>query len=248
MERKQFEVSIKEAGEQDGEHYIIAYASTFHKDPDSYGDIVAPGAFKGTLERWKESGNPIPLLYGHRMDDPLYNIGHITEAEEDETGLKVRGVFDTSTERGAYAAKLAAESRLTKLSFAYDVLDAARVTLEDGTKANELRELELYEVSLVVVPANSHAEVIEAKAGRRNSAADEDTLRGIIDGLSAAIESINGLLDISETDGNDEPETETEEPTEVKAEEAEEPTEAKADVEALVASIDSFINRMERSQ
>ena len=245
MNIKQFDVSIKEAGEQDGEHYIIAYASTFHKDPDSYGEIVAPGAFTGTLERWKESGNPIPLLYGHRVDDPLYNIGHIVEAEQDEVGLKVKGIFDTTTERGAYVAKLAAEGRITKLSFAYDVLDWATVELEDGTKANELRELELYEVSLVVVPANSHAEVIEAKAGRRNSAADEGTLREVIDGLSAAIESINGLLEM-ETDGNDEPEIEAEEQTEAKAE-AEEPTDAKADTTALVASIDAFIERMERS-
>ena len=40
---------------------------------------------------------------------------------------------------------------------------------------------------------------------------------------------------------------EAEEQTEAKAE-AEEPTEAKADTTALIASIDSFINRMERSQ
>lgn len=246
MLTKQFDLQVKEAGEQDGEHYIIAYASTFHKDPDSYGDIVAPGAFTKTLEKWKESGKPIPLLFGHRMDDPLYNVGYVAEAEEDEIGLKVKGIFDTTTERGAYTAKLAAEGRLTKLSFAYDVLDAAVVTLEDGTKANELRELEIYEVSLVVVPANSHAEVIDAKAGRRNSAADEDTLHNIIDGLSAAIESINGLLGTA-PDGNDGQEMEAEEQTEAKAE-AEEPTEAKADTTALIASIDSFINRMERSQ
>ena len=246
MHTKQFDLSIKAAGEEEGVHYIDAYASTFHREPDAYGDVIAKGAFTKTLQKWRDSGNPIPLLFGHNMEDPMYNIGYITEAAEDEIGLKVHGIFDTSTERGAYTAKLAREGRLTKLSFAYDVMDAAEVTLEDGTKANELRELELYEVSLVVVPANSHAEVIEAKAGRRNSAADEDTLRGIIDGLSAAIESINGLLEI-ETDGQEQEAEAEDVPEEVKAS-AEEPEEVKADTSALLASIDSFIERMERSQ
>lgn len=236
MQTKQFDLSIKAAGEEEGVHYIDAYASTFHREPDAYGDVIAKGAFSKTLQKWRDSGNPIPLLFGHNMDDPMYNIGYITEAEEDEIGLKVHGIFDTSTERGAYTAKLAREGRLTKLSFAYDVMDAAEVTLEDGTKANELRELELYEVSLVTVPANMHAEVIEAKAGRRNSAADEQTLTEIIDALSGAIDTINGLIK-TETDQE---ETEPEEQAEVNAA-AEEPEPVKADVTELVKKMDKYI-------
>lgn len=237
MHTKQFDLSIKAAGEEEGVHYIDAYASTFHREPDAYGDVIAKGAFSKTLQKWRDSGNPIPLLFGHNMEDPMYNIGYITEAEEDEIGLKVHGVFDTSTERGAYTAKLAREGRLTKLSFAYDVMDAAEVTLEDGTKANELRELELYEVSLVTVPANMHAEVIEAKAGRRNSAAGEQTLNEIIEALSGAIDTINGLIAPEQSDHE---ETEPEEQAEVNAA-AEEPESVKADVTELVKKMDKYI-------
>lgn len=237
MHTKQFDLSIKAAGEEEGVHYIDAYASTFHREPDAYGDVIAKGAFSKTLQKWRDSGNPIPLLFGHNMEDPMYNIGYITEAEEDEIGLKVHGVFDTSTERGAYTAKLAREGRLTKLSFAYDVMDAAEVTLEDGTKANELRELELYEVSLVTVPANMHAEVIEAKAGRRNGAADEQTLNEIIEALSGAIDTINGLIAPEQSDHE---ETEPEEQAEVNAA-AEEPESVKADVTELVKKMDKYI-------
>lgn len=49
---------------------IVAYASIFDREPDSYGDVVARGAFADTLEVWWESGRPIPLLFGHNMDDP----------------------------------------------------------------------------------------------------------------------------------------------------------------------------------
>ena len=163
MEHKSRDLYIKEAGVSDDEHYIIAYAATFHEEPDSYGDIIRPGAFTETLEKWEASNANIPLLFGHRMDDPLLNIGVVTEATQDETGLKVKAVFDMENERGAYAYKLVKEGRLSKLSFAYDVLDAAERTLDNGMTVNELRKLDIFEVSLVPVPANQHAEVIEVK-------------------------------------------------------------------------------------
>lgn len=162
MEHKYKDFLVKEVGESEDEHYIIAYAATFHEEPDSYGDIIAPGAFTETLQKWEESNANIPLLFGHRMDDPLLNIGVVTEAEQDETGLKVKAVFDMTNERGAYAYKLVKEGRLSKLSFAYDVLDAAPREL-DGMTVNELKKLDIFEVSLVPVPANQHAEVIEVK-------------------------------------------------------------------------------------
>ncbi len=162
MEKKAFDLIV---GEQDdlGEGEILAYASTFDRVPDSYGDIVAPGAFAKTLDDWQASGNPIPLLFGHRTDDPRMNIGRIVEATEDERGLRVRAKFDESNEVAAYTRKLVMEGRLSKLSFAYDTIDAAPVVLDDGTRARELRELKLFEVSLVPIPANPLTEVIDAK-------------------------------------------------------------------------------------
>jgi HK97 family phage prohead protease len=165
MQKKSFDL-IYEATEDvaDGGE-VIAYASTFDRVPDSYGDVVARGAFAKTLSDWQASGNPIPLLFGHRTDDPRMNLGAVIEAEEDERGLKIRARFDEENEIAQYTRKLVKEGRLTKLSFAYDTLDAAPVVLADGTRANELRELKLYEVSLVPIPANEMTEVIEAKDG-----------------------------------------------------------------------------------
>lgn len=163
MQKKSFDL-IYEATEDvaDGGE-VLAYASTFDRVPDSYGDVVARGAFAKTLADWQASGNPIPLLFGHRTDDPRMNLGAVIEAEEDERGLKIRARFDDENEIAQYTRKLVKEGRLTKLSFAYDTLDAAPVVLADGTRANELRELKLYEVSLVPIPANQLTEVIDAK-------------------------------------------------------------------------------------
>jgi len=89
-----------------------------------------------------------------------------------------------------------------QFSFAYDVLDAGPVTLEDGVKANELRKLELYEISVVPIPANQNAVMTEVKAGKRNSKADEAAIR-------QAIELLQGVLgeleEAEEPDGEDEP-------------------------------------------
>lgn len=31
---------------------IVAYASTFDREPDYYGDVVAPGAFADAIKSW----------------------------------------------------------------------------------------------------------------------------------------------------------------------------------------------------
>lgn len=194
MQKKSFDL-IYEATEDvaDGGE-VIAYASTFDRVPDSYGDVVARGAFAKTLADWQASGNPIPLLFGHRTDDPRMNLGAVIEAEEDERGLKIRARFDEENEIAQYTRKLVKEGRLTKLSFAYDTLDSAPVVLADGTRANELRELKLYEVSLVPIPANQLTEVIEAKDGEHDApeaTSDADVVEPLTaEGLQKSIDNI----------------------------------------------------------
>lgn len=176
MQKKSFDLIYENDGNAGGE--IVAYASTFDRVPDSYGDIVARGAFAKTLDAWQQAGNPIPLLFGHRTDDPRMNLGAVIEASEDERGLRIRAQFDETNEIAQYTRKLVKEGRLTKLSFAYDTIDADMVDLDDGSKARELRELKLYEVSLVPIPANEMTEVISAKAAGDD--ADEYVLRELV--------------------------------------------------------------------
>jgi HK97 family phage prohead protease len=149
-------------GLRDGE--FIVYPSTFTKKPDSYGDIVAPGAFLDTLAEWKESGNVLPGLFGHRFDDPDYYVASAIDSGEDEHGWWVKGAFDMESPKGAHVYRLVKGRRLNQLSFAYDVEDSAPVELEDGTKANELRKLKVYEFSFVPIGANQDTSVVAVKA------------------------------------------------------------------------------------
>jgi HK97 family phage prohead protease len=157
-------ISVK-AGPDDGlaEGQFIVYPSTFTKTPDSYGDIVAPGAFSKTLQDWQDSGNVMPGLYGHRMDDPDFYVASADEMGEDDHGWWVKGTFDLESPKGNQVYRLVKGRRLNQLSFAYDVQQQEEVELEDGAKANELQELQVYEFSFVPVGANQDTSVVAIK-------------------------------------------------------------------------------------
>lgn len=237
--------SAEIAAQMPADGIVEGYASTFDRVPDSYGDVVAKGAFARTLDEWRAKGGEglaIPLLYGHNTDDPMHNIGRVTEAYEDEKGLFVRAEFDADNPTAQYARKLAAEGRLYQFSFAYAIRDAGEVELDDGTKAYELRDLDLYEVSLVQIPANQRAVVtgvkgdavavadVHVKSGRRHSKADADVLRRIREDAERITQAIDGLLadeeGRDEPDDGPEPDANAEEPDGAKAEE---PTATDAD-------------------
>lgn len=158
---------------------IIGYASTWIREPDSYGDIVAKGAFAECIAKIKEDGKVLPLLWDHNYDDLKSYIGAVTSLEEDDHGLKFEATFDATPE-AQRARELTMDGRLAKFSFAYDIIEQGPITLEDGREANELRKLNIHEVSLVLYPANPDTSVVSVKSGRRNSAKDADVIKQII--------------------------------------------------------------------
>lgn len=199
MEHKYKEFALRKDADSEGNDTgtISGYFSTYDRTPDSYGDVIAPGAFTDTIKAREESGHPFPLCWNHDLN---MIVGKVESIEDTEKGpLMTASFFD---------APLAQEKReivksgvVYQFSFAYDVLEAGPVELEDGTKANELRKLDLYEISIVPIPANQNAVMTDVKAGKRNSKKDEDAIR-------QAIALLQGVLDEADEpeDGEDEPE------------------------------------------
>ncbi|WP_417220514.1 HK97 family phage prohead protease [Arthrobacter sp.] len=188
------------AGPDDGleEGEFIVYPSTFTREPDSYGDVVAPGAFTDTIKEWEESGNVLPGLYGHRMDDPDFFVAGALEMTQDEHGWRVKGKFDMDSPKGPHVYRLVKGRRLSQLSFAFDTLDEGAVELEDGVKANELRKLKVYEFSFVPIGANQDTSVVAVKAlaeaiggglkaGRVLASKHIDSLRSAQEAIGAVI-------------------------------------------------------------
>lgn len=215
MKIKQVAVSMK-AGPEDGleEGEFLVYPSTFTKTPDSYGDVVAPGAFLDTIAQWKESGNTLPGLYGHRLDDPDYFVAGATDMGEDDHGWWVKGAFDLESPKGPQVYRLVKGKRLSQLSFAFDILDEGAVELDDGQKANELRKLKVYEFSFVPVGANQDTSVVaikaladeletEVKSGRAISSKNEATLREAAEKIAAAAGDIKNVLSVIDGESED---------------------------------------------
>ena len=237
MLKKSFE--IKDIESEGGE--IKAYAATFDRIRDSYGDIIAPGAFSKTLNDWQESGHPIPLLFGHRTDDPRMNIGSVVEASEDERGLLIKAQFDETSDVAQYTRKLVQEGRLTKLSFAYDVLDSAPVVLEDGTKANELRELKLYEISLVPIPANEFTEVLEVKDGEH-----KQTIRDLVAAVDLSYgETMEKICELASDALTEDDKEQVEEKSAEVSEKAPAGEEAPAGIAEALATIRELADRLD---
>ena len=209
MERlyKSFELKAGDNGIVEG------YASTWTKTPDSYGDIVIKGAFTETLKKRKATGHPFPLCFNHDFDQI---IGAVAEAEEDDFGLKIKASF-LNTALAQEKRELVKEGIVWQFSFAYSVLGSEEPTAEEKKQGiyQKLTKLDLYEVSLVPVPANQTAIVtevkndsevetkeaeVEEKSGRRNSEKDEKLIR-------EAISALQALLDIADDtdEGKDDP-------------------------------------------
>lgn len=165
---------------------VAGYFSTYEKTPDSYGDIIEPGAFTETLKKREESGHPFPLCFNH---DFSAVIGAVKKVEDTDKGVYIEAEF-LDTQLAQDVRKMLLSGAIYQFSFAYDILDARKPT--DAEKAegvtNVLTKLEVYEVSIVTVPANQEAKVTEVKAiepetkaGRRNSKADADIIKQIRD-------------------------------------------------------------------
>lgn len=153
---------------------------------DSYGDVIAKGAFSDTLKKAKESGIWPAMLsqHGGMFGEDSTPIGIYTEMREDDVGLWVEGKL-AATERGkeAYALlKMQPRPAYNGLSIGFRAKEwAVRTAPEEPRRT--LKAVELLEVSLVTFPANGKARVTSVKS-EFNPREAEDSLRDA--GLSRA--------------------------------------------------------------
>lgn len=247
---KAFVVKIKTDGLAEGE--FLGYASVFG-NKDSHGDIVIKGAFDNTLAEWERKGIPIPLLWGHNTADPDFNLGYVT-AEEDERGLKVHGFLDMESPKSAQTYRLLKSGRVNQMSFAYSIVDGAYVEPEGEGKSwrdayYELRELDLYEVSIVPIGANQETEILAvkaavsqlcAKAGKVLSAKNEQAVRSVIEQLEGSVTALKGVLPEEDSaDEEDQDKTSGEEPP-AEAEKSSDPATPSPSVSLALMEIDTY--------
>jgi uncharacterized protein len=131
------------------------HGSTFG-NLDLGGDIVMPGAFAKTLADHRNKGTLPQLFWMHNPDQVP---GKWLEMSEDETGLAVKGVL-ADTQLGNEMHTLLGMDAVRGLSIGYRTKD-----YEWDREGNRLlKEIELWEVSLVSLAMNPMAQVEHMKA------------------------------------------------------------------------------------
>jgi HK97 family phage prohead protease len=145
---------------EDGSVNIKGYAST--NDTDRAGDVINKEAWeKGGLDNF--SNNPI-ILFNHDYNKP---IGRATSLETDEKGLKITANLSKSA---GDVTNLVKEGILRAFSVGFRVKDADYMESGDGYL---IKDAELFEVSVVSVPANQAATFSVAKSFDTQSEYDE---------------------------------------------------------------------------
>jgi len=153
LERKDWTINDFKAVQEDGKLTISGYANTKNK-ADRYGDI--PTVLKDKrdyvydLKEFKK--NPVMLLNHNNKVESI--AGSYSEVREDEKGLFIKGVFtDSDLPEIKHARQVYGEGHAKALSI------AGRFSFEDDKKPNNLTLAQIYEISLVAVPADPNAMV-----------------------------------------------------------------------------------------
>ena len=118
-----------------------------------------PGAFRKTLS---ERGQKVRFLWQHDRTEP---IGKILELREDTRGLFIKAVI-SDTARGRDALALLRDNVGLGLSIGYDAMPGGTeyVKEADGSTSRLLKELRLWEASVVTFQMNEEATVTALKA------------------------------------------------------------------------------------
>jgi HK97 family phage prohead protease len=164
------------ASDIDDEGRFNGIASTFGGEADSHGDIIKRGAFKKTILEGGRNKTGIEMLKNHRSSEILGVWLGLSEAK---AGLKVDGQL-------ALGTQLADETRTVMklkakvgqsfgLSIGFNAVVAEDRRNDEGRFIGRLiKEISLWEVSVVTFPSN-----INARTGSIKSVDDIKTERDL---------------------------------------------------------------------
>ena len=176
-------------GFDDKEGTFSGYGAVF-SNIDSGGDIIEPGAFTKTIA---EGIGRVKILSGH--NDSLLPIGIPTELREDAKGLFMSAKISDTT-LGRDVKTLIHDGVLCELSIGYDPV----VFDYDENGIRHLREVKLWEISVVTWAMNEQAIVTEVKAGRKIYAYCMKSLKDTCTSMKAATKLLDKIISEAQVD------------------------------------------------
>jgi len=169
---------------------------------DFQGDKVMDGAFTKSIQKWRDSGDPIPIIWSHDWGNPDAIIGFADPNDVEEVhagqkdgeagvgGLLVRGQLDIHKPFAAQVYDLLKRRIVKEFSFAYDVIKEK----QGEDKANELHVLDLIEAGPTLKGANDQTELLGVKAGLESAAKRQENVQALSAALLADPELARSFL------------------------------------------------------
>ena len=139
---------------------VSGYFSSYALVPDCYGDVCKPGFLNESIKKRVKSGHGYPLMFHHDVNQI---IGAVTLIEDRTEGVYMEADF-LDTARAQEVRTLVKSGVVYQMSFAYSTQESGLITLPDGTKANELRRCELFEVTITPTPAQPLSVLTDVKS------------------------------------------------------------------------------------
>ena len=164
---------------------FTGYASKFG-NLDLHHDVILKGAFAKTIQE-RHPKNMIKVLWQH-----MEPIGVPDVIKEDDEGLYVEGKI-SKTRLGDEAIELMKDGVVDGMSIGYDVI---KDEADPETGIRYLKELKLYEVSVVTWGANPEAGVTNVKhlQALNSLLKDDEGLRHLTE-IKSLIDGLNERLD-----------------------------------------------------
>lgn len=130
--------------------YFAGYASVF-SHVDRQNDVILPGAFAASIKKKKQ----YILLWQHNHSEP---IGKITHIHEDAHGLYIKGELILEIRKAMDVYYMLKNDILNSFSIGYNVIDwSFDHSPESHEEVRIIKNLQLWEISLVTFPANTYA-------------------------------------------------------------------------------------------
>ena len=159
---KSFDFQLKDIREDTDNNlsFVSGLISTFG-NTDRDGDTILKGAFSKSLKDYKSRKKTIPILLSH---DKSLQLGGVppTQLKETDEGLEMTdGALDMNLERSRDTTSLLKNKFAHSFSFGFRA-NVKQVELKDDGGLL-FKEVELFEISIVPVPADKEAVVTNLK-------------------------------------------------------------------------------------
>ncbi|MFT8776269.1 MAG: HK97 family phage prohead protease [Gluconacetobacter liquefaciens] len=153
------------AGDTGAAGTVEGYGAIFG-NTDAHGDVISPGAFAASLAERKAQGRALPMHVMHGVfggDGVPAGVWH--DVSEDSRGLHVKGkISGVNTDAGRLLYERVKDGALGGLSIGYSVPEGGAAKANQPGARRQIKQANLFEVSLVDDPSNALARVTELKS------------------------------------------------------------------------------------